>query len=115
HYRKVIKNMSDTQEMKYKAMKYSVLMSIYYQEDPQHLKISIDSMLNQTQLPDQIVVVKDGALTENLNVILDQYSMAYPDLFSIVLLHENVGLGKALNEGLKYCRNELVARMDADD
>ena len=30
-------------------------------------------------------------------------------------LVENVGLGIALNEGLKACRNELVARMDTDD
>lgn len=27
----------------------------------------------------------------------------------------NRGLGKALNEGLKYCSHELVARMDTDD
>src|SRR5699024_2389598 len=39
----------------------------------------------------------------------------FPKLFSLIELKENVGLGMALNEGLKACKNELVARMDTDD
>ena len=30
-------------------------------------------------------------------------------------LAKNGGLGNALNEGIKHCKNELVARMDSDD
>lgn len=26
-----------------------------------------------------------------------------------------MGLGNALNNGLKYCKNDIVARMDSDD
>ncbi len=33
----------------------------------------------------------------------------------MVRLPQNVGLGKALNEGIKHCKNDLVARMDSDD
>ena len=39
----------------------------------------------------------------------------YDTLFKIVRLPHNIGLGLALNEGLKVCSNELVARMDTDD
>lgn len=94
---------------------YSVLMSVYVNERPDFLKMSIESMLTQSLKPEEIVLVKDGPLTEELNDILDSYKGSYPNLFTIVTLNQNVGLGKALNEGLKACRNELVARMDTDD
>lgn len=95
--------------------KYSVLMSVYQGEKPEFFKSSIKSMLEQTIKPDQIVIVKDGKLTPHLESIVKKYVSYHPDTFTIVPLKENVGLGLALNEGLKRCRNELVARMDTDD
>lgn len=98
-----------------KETKYSVLMSVYKEENPQYFKESIESMVQQTLPPDEIVIVKDGELTDELESIIRSYSKKEPELFTIVPLKENVGLGKALNVGLKKCRNELVARMDTDD
>jgi len=98
-----------------KTVKYSVLMSVYYKEHRDYLKSSIDSMLSQTLLPEQIVIVKDGLLTKELDELIEGYFIENPNLFTIVSLEKNLGLGKALDEGLKYCRNELVARMDSDD
>jgi glycosyltransferase involved in cell wall biosynthesis len=96
-------------------MKYSVLMSLYYKENPEFLRLSIESMLAQTLKPDEIVIVKDGILTEELDRIIEYYVLKNPNLFTIVPLKQNLGLGLALNEGLKKCRNEIVARMDTDD
>src|SRR5690554_5871476 len=90
-------------------------MSVYYKENPEYFKESIESMLKQTLPPDEIVIVKDGKLTDELEEVISYYCSAVPGLFTIVQLEENVGLGKALNEGLKVCKNELVARMDTDD
>lgn len=95
--------------------KYSVLMSIYAKENPEYLTHSIESMLNQTYLPDEIVIVKDGKLTEDLDLVLESYKNEFPYIFNIISLKENVGLGKALDIGIKYCKNELIARMDTDD
>jgi glycosyltransferase involved in cell wall biosynthesis len=95
--------------------KYSVLMSLYIKEKPDYLKQSIDSMLKQTVMPDEIVIVKDGALTNELELVLWEYQDKYKGLFHIVGSEKNIGLGLALNLGLKNCRNELVARMDTDD
>lgn len=95
--------------------KYSVLMSLYIKEKPDYLKMSIDSMVKQTIIPDQIVIVKDGPLTNVLEEVLISYQAKYPELFYIVTSEKNLGLGLALNLGLRYCRNELVARMDTDD
>ena len=68
-------------------------------------------MINQTVRPDEIVLVEDGPLTDELYKIVDEYK----DLLHIVVNEKNVGLGLALNAGLKACKNELVARMDTDD
>lgn len=96
-------------------MKYSFLMSVYYKEKPEYLKISIDSMLNQTVKPDEIIIVKDGKLTKELDELIEQYKNEYSNIFTIVNLEQNVGLGLALNEGIKISRNEIIARMDSDD
>lgn len=98
-----------------KEKKYSVLMSVYKKENPDYFKSSIESMVNQSLPSEEIVIVKDGPITLELDKIIDYYESNYPGLFTIVDLEKNVGLGKALNEGLKKCRNELVARMDTDD
>lgn len=95
--------------------KYSVLMSVYYKEKPEYLKKAIESMLNQTVKPDEFIIVKDGPLTEDLDNVINEYVDKEKDLFTIVSLEKNLGLGLALNEGLKVARNELIARMDGDD
>lgn len=91
--------------------KYSVLMSLYIKEKPEYLRLAVDSMLNQTVKPDEIVIVEDGPLTDALYAVLDEYG----DKITRVRNEKNLGLGLALNLGLKVCRNELVARMDTDD
>lgn len=95
--------------------KYSVLMSLYKKENPEYLRLALDSMIDQTIKPDEIVLVEDGPLTEELYAVVEEYKAKYLDLLHIVVNTKNLGLGLALNEGLKVCRNELVARMDTDD
>ena len=94
---------------------YSVLMSVYAKDKPEYIKIAIDSMLNQTIPPEQFVIVLDGKVPDTITAVVTEYENRYPQVFTVVVLAENGGLGHALNEGLRYCRNELVARMDADD
>ena len=94
---------------------YSVLMSLYVKEKPEYLRLAIDSMLNQTVKPDEIVIVEDGPLTDSLYAVLDEYKAKYPKIIRTVKNEKNLGLGLALNVGLKECKNELVARMDTDD
>lgn len=94
---------------------YSVLMSVYSKEEPAFFKEPIQSMLNQTQRTDDFVIVCDGPLTEELDDVLRQYQRMYPDIFQIIRLSQNVGIGAAMNAGLQMCKNDLVAKMDADD
>lgn len=90
-------------------------MSLYIKEKPEFFRLALDSMLNQTVAPDEIVIVEDGPLTEALYAVLDEYKEKFPQIIRIVKNEKNLGLGLAMNVGLKECRNELVARMDTDD
>ena len=95
-------------------MNFSVLISIYKKEKPEYFEECLISLLKSSVLPSEIVIVKDGELTEALEAVLNKYA-EQTGLLKIVSLEKNCGLGIALNEGLKYCANELVARMDTDD
>lgn len=94
--------------------KFSVLMSVYHKECPENLKSSLDSVFSQTVRADEVVLVEDGALTDELEAVVRDYEKRYQGL-KVVRFAENRGLGFALNDGLKACSYELVARMDADD
>ena len=93
---------------------FSVLLSLYVKEQPSNLIQSPDSLFSQTLLPSEIILVKDGPLTSELDTVVSDYVQRYP-ILKVVVLKENQGLGKALNEGLKHCSYDLVARMDTDD
>jgi len=95
-------------------MEFSVLMSVYIKEKPEYLKKSLDSMLCQTVMPSQIVLVEDGELTDELYSVIEEYK-GKTDIIKSVPLEENVGLGKALSIGLSACDYPIVARMDTDD
>lgn len=97
-------------------MRFSLLLSVYKQEKPDHLNQALLSIWDEQDLkPNQIVLVKDGPLSTGLDCVIASWSNRLGEALKVVALAENVGLGAALNEGLKSCKYDLVARMDADD
>ena len=96
-------------------IKFSVLMPVYHKENPIFFKQALESIMQQTLMPDEIVIVKDGALTKELDNIIENYSLNYNDLFNIITLAQNVGPGKARNAGLQACKYNYIALMDSDD
>ena len=95
-------------------MKFSVLLSLYYKEDPLFLRESLNSVFNQTLLPEEVILVEDGPLTPTLYKVVEDFTRQHIEIKRVVL-EKNGGLGNALNEGLKHCSYDLVARMDTDD
>lgn len=96
-------------------MQYSVLMSVYFKEQPNNLRQAMESMWNQTVPTDDFVLVCDGPLTDELDAVIEEEQEKFDSVLHVHRLPQNGGLGNALNEGLKVCKNELVARMDSDD
>lgn len=94
---------------------YSVLMSVYYKENPAYLRQSMLSIYNQTIPTNNFVVVCDGPLTDELNEVLFEMKKEFGPRLCIHRLPQNGGLGNALKIGIKKCTNEFIARMDSDD
>ena len=95
-------------------MAFSVLMSLYSKERPKYLRQSLDSVFLQTLRADEVILVKDGPLTTELDSIVKEYENKYSEL-KVIALGTNQGLGKALNEGIMQCSYDVVVRMDTDD
>ncbi len=96
--------------------KFSVLMSIYIKENAEFFDKSLESILDtQTIKPTELVLVKDGPLTKELDKVINKYLKKYPKIIKVFSLKENQGLGKALQYGLLQCKYDLVMRMDSDD
>ena len=98
-----------------KAIQFSVLISVYKKEKPEYLKTALQSIINQTLKPTEIVIVKDGLLTQELDDCIKKYENKYPELTKIVAFRENRGLGLALRDGVTACKYDYIARMDSDD
>ncbi len=93
--------------------KFSVSMCVYGGDDPSWFRCAVESVKNQSLLPNEIVIVVDGPVPEKLDRIIKEYEK--DDIFKIIRLGRNSGHGVARRVGLENCSNELVALMDADD
>lgn len=96
-------------------MQYSVLMAVYAKDKNDYFRQAIESIQAQTLPTDDFVLVCDGPLNQGLDGIIAAKQREMGTVLTVVRLERNCGLGKALNEGIKHCKNELVARMDSDD
>lgn len=93
---------------------FSVLMSVYKNDNSEHFKMALDSIINQTIVPSEIVLMVDGPVPNEVNNVILSYQKNY-SLLKVVRFEQNQGLGKALHEGVLNTSYELVARMDSDD
>lgn len=97
-------------------MNFSVLLSVYNKETPNNLDECLRSIsLDQTLQPTEIILVKDGQLTTELNETISYWCDILHEKLVLINIPENVGLGNALNIGLESCSYEWIFRMDTDD
>lgn len=94
-------------------LKFSVSMCVYGKDDPQWFKTAVESVINQTRKPDEIVLVVDGPVPTELGAIIDEYEKL--DFFKVIRFEVNQGHGNARRAGLERCTHNIVALMDADD
>ena len=97
-----------------KLQNFSVCMSVYKNDNSIHFKKAMESVIHQTVVPNEIVLVIDGPvlfeLKETILELVQKYSFIKP-----IWLKENVGLGNALAIGVKNSEFDIIARMDSDD
>ena len=90
-------------------------MSLYIKEKAEYFDECMQSILNQTVLPSEIVIVYDGPISNDLRNLVEEYKKNNPGLIKTVENKKNKGLGLALADGVPACKYELIARMDTDD
>lgn len=97
-------------------MRFSVLMSVYKNDNAEFLKTALESVYDlQTRKPDEIVVVFDGPLTEELYSVINEFRQGKEDVVFCYPQEHNKGLGEALRIGTGYCTGDYIFRMDSDD
>ncbi|NJO03533.1 MAG: glycosyltransferase, partial [Bacteroidia bacterium] len=87
----------------------SVIMPVYNAR--KYLKESIESILNQTFIDFEFIIIEDGS-TDNSPEIIRRYTDARIRLISNA---KNQGIVRSLNQGLRLAQGKYLARMDADD
>lgn len=95
-------------------MKFSVSMSVYENDSPIFFKAAFDSILNQTIIPSEVVLVVDGPISNSLKDVVITFEKDYEDII-VIWLDENKGHGLARKIGVENCSHEIVALMDSDD
>lgn len=97
-------------------IKFSVLLPVYFKDNPTFFNKALHSIYtDQTLKPNEIVIVVDGPIGDDLQQIIDSWKKSKGEILTICQIPSNIGLGKALQIGLKACKFDLVARMDSDD
>ena len=87
----------------------SVLLPVYNEE--KYIKKSIESILAQTFVDFEIIVINDAS-TDNSSDIIQSFN---DPRIKILNNKKNSGIAKSLNEGFLVTKGDYIARMDAND
>jgi glycosyltransferase involved in cell wall biosynthesis len=96
-------------------MRVFVLLTVYFNDKLVYFDECLQSILASSRLPDKIILIQDGSISNEITQLIKEYLEKYKDIIFLYKLNKNSGLAIALNEGLKYCDADVIIRMDADD
>ena len=91
----------------------SVVMSVWNGDNAIDLGLAIESVLNQTKEPHEIIILKDGPVNKAIDQCLDEF--AKNPKVKILSLAKNKGRGYARNHAISHAIGDVIFMMDADD
>ncbi len=97
---------------------FSVSMCVYGGDHPAHFDAALDSVVNQTVPPAEIVLTVDGPIPKTIKDVIEKYRSQLTQSqidFRVVYLEKNMGHGEARRICFNHCQYDLIALMDADD
>jgi glycosyltransferase involved in cell wall biosynthesis len=93
-------------------MKISVYITSYNQEA--YLSTAIESVLDQTLLPFEIIIVDDCS-TDGSKELIDAYHKQKPDLIRPIYHEKNKGVTQSRIDAINFSSGDLVTYVDGDD
>lgn len=95
---------------------FSVSMCVYGGDNPEDFDAAVNSIVEQTVMPDEIVLTVDGPIPDTIEAVIEKYRSRLGDRrFKAVYLEKNMGHGEARRICFENCSYDLIALMDADD
>lgn len=91
----------------------SVVLPFHQGVPASQLRAALQSLGDQTRLPEEIIVVADGPVTEEHEAVLASFDA--PPALTVIRIPENRGPGVANQAGLLAARGTWIAKADADD
>lgn len=93
---------------------FSVSMAVYKGDNPQDFRCALESVVNQSVQPKEIILVVDGPIPNDLNTLIENARSKY-SLLKVIKLPKNKGHAIARQVGIDRTCSEYIALMDADD
>jgi glycosyltransferase involved in cell wall biosynthesis len=90
----------------------TVIVPCYMSE--KYILITLESILNQTCLPHEVIIVDDGSTDKTVELV-NIFSSLHPELNIKLFKNKHKGAGSARNTGLKNSNTKWVAFLDSDD
>ena len=94
---------------------FTVLMAVYKNDNPFLFRKAIESVIANTLLPNQFIIVIDGPLSSELNIVIRDFSSSSIIKIDFISLPHNIGLASALNKAIPFIKYPWVVRADSDD
>lgn len=98
--------------MNYAADVVSVIIPVYNREF--YVGNTIESAINQTYRPLEIIIIDDCSTDKSLDII-KRYAAEYPGRIKCYRLEKNQGVTAARNIGLRFAKGQYIAFQDSDD
>lgn len=90
----------------------SIAMCTYNGE--KYLEEQLDSFLQQTRLPDELVVCDDGSQDGTISII-HEFSLTAPFPVRLFINKNNIGFSKNFENAISLCQGEIITFSDQDD
>lgn len=91
---------------------YSFILPLYHKEHLNSLRDSIDSMINQTIPPKEILIIIDNISNPSHINLIKEYK---EKKIKILIYRGKGGLGGVLAKGVISSKTEIILRQDSDD
>ena len=95
--------------------KFSVAMSVYGRDNAAWFDLALESVIEQTVRPAEIVLIVDGPVSAELDAVIDKYCVRCHETgirMNLIRFEKNQGLGTALKTAVENASQDLIARME---